>query len=209
MDRPRHGYLPIGQKDRRRTDGRWHRRRRRKPRRRGDGPDASGWAAPSSAAAELPERGGRDRPHGAGGGGDQPVAGLRPDREQGHARDGLPAGVLRPDQGVDTEQRHHEGRARDPCDRELRRGVRGCRGLQPGGCDQDASDEYEGGAGLPAAVLGRHGLLPQDGPIGGADGALQRVHTDDLEAGPLHDRAVRDARAGQEAAEGFLRRRRG
>lgn len=81
VDRPGDEHPPVDPQDRSWADGGRHRCCRREPCRRGDGPDASRWSAPSSRATELPERGGRDRPPGTGGGCHQPVAGLGPHRE--------------------------------------------------------------------------------------------------------------------------------
>ncbi|KAF3493211.1 hypothetical protein DY000_02057209 [Brassica cretica] len=74
------------------------------------------------------------------------------DDQQSDARDGVAAGYVRLGERDDFGERVDEGRARDSRDVELRGGVCGFGRVEPGGCDQDESDEYEGGGGENGAV---------------------------------------------------------
>ncbi|CDY38708.1 BnaC01g27890D [Brassica napus] len=74
------------------------------------------------------------------------------DDKQSDARDGIAAGYVRLGERDDFEVRVDERRARDSRDVGLRGGVCGFGRVEPGGCDQDESDEYEGGGGENGAV---------------------------------------------------------
>lgn len=101
--------------------------------------------------------------------------GIVPDGEPGDAGDGVAAGIVRPVQGDDSGEGVDEGRADDPRDGELRCGIHGGSGFEPGGRDQDEGDEHEGGGGESGAVRRGGGLCREDGEGGGVGGAVQRV----------------------------------
>ncbi|KAL0367929.1 UNVERIFIED_CONTAM: Mitochondrial uncoupling protein 4 [Sesamum calycinum] len=92
----------------------------------------------------------------------QPVAWVVPHSEPSDAGDGVAAGVLRPVQGDDFGEGSDERRTGDTRHGKLRSGVRGGGGVEPGGRDQDTSDEHEGGGGDGGAVQWGGGLRDED-----------------------------------------------
>ncbi|KAL0342981.1 UNVERIFIED_CONTAM: Mitochondrial uncoupling protein 5 [Sesamum angustifolium] len=105
-------------------------------------------------ASQLQERGGRNYSDEQERGNRQPVAWVVPHSEPSDAGDGVAAGVLRPVQGDDFGEGSDEGRTGDTRHGKLRSGVRGGGGVEPGGRDQDTSDEHEGGGGMAAPYSG-------------------------------------------------------
>ncbi|KAJ6815932.1 putative mitochondrial uncoupling protein 5 [Iris pallida] len=196
--------LPAPPQDRRRPPRRRHRRRRRQPRRRRHGPDAGRRPPPRRGAPQLPVRRRRDLAHGAGRGGRVPLARELADGEPRDDRHREPAVDVRPGEGEHTAEGGDGGRAGDARGCQPGGGAGGGGGVEPGGRGEDEGDEHEGGEGDAAAVRGGARLRDEDGEGGGADGPVQGVRPDRVEAGAVHRGAVRDARAGAEAAQGLL-----
>ncbi|KAF3603938.1 hypothetical protein F2Q69_00036520, partial [Brassica cretica] len=118
------------------------------------GAHASRREAPGVRPEELQELFGRDRADGLRRRRHVAVERFVDDDKQSDARDGVAAGYVRLGERDDFGERIDERRARDSRDVELRGGVCGFGRVEPGGCDQDESDEYEGGCGETAPYKG-------------------------------------------------------
>ncbi|KAJ6850259.1 putative mitochondrial uncoupling protein 5 [Iris pallida] len=157
-----------------------------------------------AAERRNPVRRRRDLAHGAGRGGRVPLARELADGEPRDDRHREPAVDVRPGEGEHTAEGGDGGRAGDARGGQPGGGAGGGGGVEPGGRGEDEGDEHEGGEGDAAAVRGGARLRDEDGEGGGADGPVQGVRPHGVAAGAVHRGAVRDARAGAEAAQGLL-----